>query len=91
MNLQEGKNFKLVNQFGIWHDVQHRAIKDKPMRVYGKFDLLVDGETTSSPEDFWLVMHDLDGTTFAVPISGSMLAEKLMSRVFVPSEKSFSI
>lgn len=88
MSLQEGKNYKLVNEFGTWYDIQRRTIEGKPMRVYGKFDLLVDGNITASPEDFWLVMHDLDDTTFAVPLSGDMLAIKLMTRAFVPIEKS---
>lgn len=85
MNLKEGKNYKLINEYGIWHDLYNPALgKDYPMRVYSKFSLLVDGEITCSPEDFWIITHDVDGTTFAQPMSGQILSEKLMTLGFVP-------
>lgn len=84
MNLKEGKNYKLNNEFGRWYDLYNPGLgKAFPMRVYGKFDLLVDGKITASPKDFWLITHDVDGTTFAQPINGNILAEKLMSLSFV--------
>jgi hypothetical protein len=85
VNLTEGKNYKLINEFGVTHDLFNPGMGKKyPMRVYSKFDLLVDGHITQSPEDFWIIMHDVDGTTFAQPISGYMLAVKLMTLGFVP-------
>lgn len=87
MNFEEGKNFKFINEFGIWHDIYLPTLgKEYPMRIYDKFDLLVDGEITESPEDFWAVILDLDGETFAIPISGLILAEKLMNG-WVPLKK----
>lgn len=80
MYLKEAKNYQLINQMGRSHDLYNPSLGEKhPMRVYGSFDLLVDGEVTQSPEDFWIVMNDVDGTSFAQPISGRILAEKLMT------------
>lgn len=88
MTLTAGKNYELVNQFGIHYDLYNPSLgKEHLFRIYGKFDLLVDGTITESPSDFWIVMHDLDGTTFAQPIDGNMLATKLMSLAFVPLDK----
>lgn len=85
MNLQEGKNYKLINDFGISYDLFSPSLgKDYPIRIYGKFDLLVDEETAKSSSDFWIVMNDLDGTTFAQPMDGRMLAIKLMTLAYVP-------
>lgn len=85
MNMDEGKNYILVNQHGISYDLINPNLKEEFLvRVFGKFDLLVDGEITMSPKDFWIAMKDLDGEMFVQPIDGSMLAIKLMSSGFVP-------
>lgn len=88
MNLEEGKNYKLINEFGRFYDLHSPGLgKEYPIRIYGKFDLLVDGKTTRSPEDFWMVTLDLDGTTFAQPVNATILAQKLMTLAFIPLQK----
>ncbi|PLS19376.1 hypothetical protein CVD28_02880 [Bacillus sp. M6-12] len=88
MNLEEGKNYKLINKVGVSYDLYNPSLgKDYPIRVYGKYDLLVNNDTRESPSDFWIVMPDIDGTTFAQPIDGDSLAIKLMTLAFVPIMK----
>lgn len=85
MDLGSGKNFEVVNQVGIAHDLHTPGGPDGLIfRIYDKFDLLVDGHIKESPEDFWLVIPDLDGKSFAVPMDGATLASKLMSGAFTP-------
>jgi len=88
MKLQEAKNYQLINECGISYDLYSPGLRnDFPIRVYGKFDLLVDGKITESPSDFWIAMNDLDGTSFVQPIDGYMLAIKLMTLAYVPLKK----
>lgn len=85
MDLTQGKNFKLLNEFGIHHDLYNPALgKDYLIRIYSKFDLLVDDTIKESPQDYWIVMQDLDGKYFAHPIDAEILAEKLMTLGLVP-------
>lgn len=91
IDMKNGKNFKLVNQLALWHDLYNPAIgKKMPIRIYSEFDLLVDASVRQSPEDYWLVMPDLDGESFAQPISGHMLADKLMTGGFLPLNQVIS-
>ena len=83
--MREGKNFKLVNEWGIHYDLINPNLgAEFPIRIYGGFDLLVDGTITVSPEDFWIVMLDLDGRPYAQPMNARILAEKLMSGGLIP-------
>jgi len=85
MNLTEGKNYKLINDFGIHFDLYNPALGTEfPIRIYSKFDLLVEGKLSESSSDFWIVMQDVDGETFAQPINASILAEKLMTLGLIP-------
>lgn len=85
MNLKIGKNFKLINEFGIWHDLFNPALGESyVVRIYGKYDLLVDDKINVSPEDYWIALKDLDGLYFVQPLNACILAEKLMTLGFVP-------
>lgn len=88
MDYRNGKNFQLINHVGLWHDLYNPALGEGHIfRVYGEFDLLVDEDITQSPEDFWIVSKDLDNETYAQPISGAVLADKLMTGGYVPVPK----
>lgn len=88
--MESGKNYKVMNEMGISYELVNPHLSEPetfPIRVYGKFDLLVDGNITVSPSDFWIAMKDLDGEMFVQPIDGKMLAIKLMSTGFIPVSK----
>ena len=88
LQLKEGKNFKLTNEWGIHYDLVNPNLgADFPIRIYGGYDLLVDGEITVSPEEYWIVMNDLDGQPYAQPMNAQILASKLMSGGLVPIKK----
>lgn len=85
VDMEKGKNFALKNELALWQDLYNPSLgKQVPFRIYGKFDLMVDEDISESPEDYWLVMPDLDGKSFAQPISGYMLADKLMTGGYLP-------